>query len=355
LAEVDRPPVGAVEFKLPEEINDCVAYVPETYHPAVPHGVIVWLTEPGTSTVTSWIEQYQQLCSQYDLIVLAPQPADPERWQPTEIDFIRKSLDDLISKYNIDRTRIVVQGNQAGGAMAWLTALAHRDLIRAVIPFDSPLPARVQCPANDPIERLAIHIAFPKNSQLAKRIRTEAQQLEALKYPVRIEELEDDAKQLGETQSPTQPAGSTPSTACKHPAKSFLSIKVALQVRATGSGVVFGQRSTTWQAACPKTTPDPFRRFHQEIPGRVPKDRQPGGIVGVHDLSCSRCRSEATKWKLRDNTLKHELQRGRGRESFSGRPASKWRIVARKRLPTPSAKPGERHGASRRCCPETGG
>jgi hypothetical protein len=36
------------------------------------------------------------------------------------------------------------------------------------------------------------------------------------------------------------------------------------------SGVVFGQGSTTWKAAHPKTTPDPrFRRFHQEEPGRV--------------------------------------------------------------------------------------
>jgi pimeloyl-ACP methyl ester carboxylesterase len=70
------------------------------------------------------------------------------RWQPTEVEFIRKSLDDLISKYNIDRTRIVAQGSQAGGAMAWLTALNHRDLIRAVARLDTALPARAQVAAN---------------------------------------------------------------------------------------------------------------------------------------------------------------------------------------------------------------
>jgi serine protease Do len=36
-AGVERPAVGAVEIKLPEEANDCVAYVPEAYHPSVPH------------------------------------------------------------------------------------------------------------------------------------------------------------------------------------------------------------------------------------------------------------------------------------------------------------------------------
>jgi len=200
-AGVERPPVGAVEIKLPEESNECVAYIPETYHPTVPHGVVVWLTEPGKFDRAKLIEQFKNICSQYDLIVLAPQPADTARWQPTEVEFIRKSLDDLISKYNVDRTRIVAQGSQAGGAMAWLTALGHRDLIRAVVPFDTSLPARAQVAANDPIERLAIHIAFPKNSKLADRIRAEVKQLEAMKYPVLVKELDDDAKQLTEDQT----------------------------------------------------------------------------------------------------------------------------------------------------------
>ncbi len=34
---------------------------------------------------------------------------------------------------------------------------------------------------------------------------------------------------------------------------------ILYEPRATGSGVVFGQRSTTWEAGDPKTTPDPFR------------------------------------------------------------------------------------------------
>ena len=104
----------------------------------------------------------------------------------------------LISKYHIDRTRIVAQGSQAGGAMAWLTALNHRDLIRAVAPFDTAMPARAQVAANDPIERLAIYIAYPKNSKLDDRIRAEVKRLETMKYPVQVQELEDDAKQLTE-------------------------------------------------------------------------------------------------------------------------------------------------------------
>lgn len=197
----EQLPVGVIEIRLPEESNQCVAYVPETYQPTVPHGVIVWLTEPGRWDQDQLIQRYRELCRQHDLILLAPQPEDPERWQPTEVEFIRKSLDDLISNYNIDRTRIVTQGNRAGGAMAWLTALGHRDLIRGVISFDSPLPARLQVPANDPVERLAIHMAFPKNSRAAAAIRNQAERLQSMQYPVRIEELEEDAEQLSDHQT----------------------------------------------------------------------------------------------------------------------------------------------------------
>jgi serine protease Do len=197
----EQLPVGVVEIRLPEESNQCVAYVPDTYQPTVPHGVIVWLTEPGRWDQDQLIQRYRELCRQHDLILLAPQPEDPARWQPTEIEFIRKSLDDLISNYNIDRTRVVTQGHRAGGAMAWLTAVEHRDLIRGVVSVDSPLPARLQVPANDPIERLAIYLALPKNSPTAAAIRNQAERLQAMQYPVHIEELEEDADQLSDNQT----------------------------------------------------------------------------------------------------------------------------------------------------------
>jgi len=200
-AGVERPPVGTVEIKLPEEANECLAYVPESYHPDVAHGVVLWLTEPGKFEREKLVERWKPLCGKFDLILLAPQPADAARWQPTEVDFIRKSLDDLISKYNVDRTRIIAHGNQAGGAMAWLTALGHRDLVRAVAPVDTSLPARAQVAANDPIERLAIYVAYPKNSKLAERIQAEVKRLEEMKYPVLVKELDDDAKQLTDDQT----------------------------------------------------------------------------------------------------------------------------------------------------------
>ncbi|MBW8884907.1 MAG: PDZ domain-containing protein [Planctomycetia bacterium] len=43
----EKTVTGIVEIKLPEEKNECVAFVPENYHPQMPHGLVVVLSAPG--------------------------------------------------------------------------------------------------------------------------------------------------------------------------------------------------------------------------------------------------------------------------------------------------------------------
>ncbi len=185
---VERPAVGEVEITILEEENKCFAYVPETYHPNVAHGVLLWLHEPGEVDREATIEQWKDACENNDLILLAPQSADPARWLPTEVDYIRKTLDELISLYNIDPTRIVACGHEAGGAMAFLTAFAHRNLVRGVAVADAVVPARTRVSPNDPIDRLAICMLVAEESKLADRMRQVAKRLQDMKYPVLVEE-----------------------------------------------------------------------------------------------------------------------------------------------------------------------
>src|SRR5690606_14688079 len=140
------PVTGAIEIKLPEEPNKCVAYVPSTYRPQTPHGAVIWLYKPGALDQDALIERWKDLCEKHDLIVLAPQSANPARWSPTEVEFIRKAYDDLAGKYTLDPQRVVVHGYEAGGAMAFLTAFAHRDVIRGVAVVDAAVPGRVAPP-----------------------------------------------------------------------------------------------------------------------------------------------------------------------------------------------------------------
>lgn len=192
----DKPAVGVVPIKLPEEKNEAFAYVPENYSPDVPYGVVVWLHAPGGADQDKLVAQWKDLCAKHDLILLAPRSLDKAKWEPTEVGFIRKTLDEILNKYNVDRSRIVVHGQQGGAAMAYLVAFAHRDLIRGVAAVDSPPPARTKAPANDPVHRLAFYIAAPEKGEQADRIKTEAKDLEQKLFPVTRRSLGDAGRPL---------------------------------------------------------------------------------------------------------------------------------------------------------------
>lgn len=196
----ERPAVGTLELKLPEEQNHCLAYVPDAYHPSVRYGLLVWLHEPGGFNKDELLARWKDRCDQSDLILLAPQSADPQRWQPTEVDFIRKTIDNMLANYNVDRTRIVVHGYQAGGALAYLVAFSHRDLVRGVAPVDALLPMRASLPDNDPVLRLAVFGTVSGNSRLAPKIKESFERLRAKKFPVTSRDAEGylNDEQLGE-------------------------------------------------------------------------------------------------------------------------------------------------------------
>jgi serine protease Do len=189
-----RPPVGAVEFKLPEETNQCLVYVPQSYQPEIAHGILLWLHEPGGFERDKRLADWQDLCRAHDLILVAPQAADPNRWLPTEVAFVRKTLDEVLSRYRVDRTRIVACGHQAGGAMAALTAFSHRSLIRGLAVTDTALPGRLQIPANDPIERLALLFRVAAKSDAASGVQQQVTQLQQMKYPVLLREYPGDSR-----------------------------------------------------------------------------------------------------------------------------------------------------------------
>lgn len=197
-AAAERPPVGTVSIKLPEETGDCLAYIPENYHPDVACGVVLWLHASGGYENEKLVAHWKALCDENDLILLAPKSADPAKWQPTDAAFVRKVADDLIGKYNVDRSRIVAYGYQGGGAMAYLAAFAHRDLIRGVAAVDAALPGRSQPPATDPVFRLAVYSAAAEKSAVAEGVKATVKRLADLKFPVTAKTLSAPGRDLTE-------------------------------------------------------------------------------------------------------------------------------------------------------------
>lgn len=192
----EKPATGLIEIKLPEETSECVAYVPENYHPQVPHGVVVVLGAPGKVDRDKLAARWKDVCAARQLIVLAPMSAAAERWAPTETAFIRKTLDDVLAHYTVDPTRIVAFGSQAGGAMAYLAGFEHVDRIRAIVAADAVPPPRTQIPDADPINRLAFFLPKAEKSPAAAAQKALVEKLKTAKFPVTEKAIGEQPREL---------------------------------------------------------------------------------------------------------------------------------------------------------------
>lgn len=188
------PATGKIEIKIPEAPSGAIAYVPEKYNSHVPHGLVVWLHPSGGYKADELIACWKPLCDANDLILLAPKSAESARWQRTELEFVRKEIDDVLQKYNIDRSRIVVAGEEAGGGIAYLLADQNRDLIRGVAAINAAMPPGLTPPENDPVQRLAIFTTTAKQSSPA--IIAGIKRLRDAKFPVTELDVGDVARPL---------------------------------------------------------------------------------------------------------------------------------------------------------------
>jgi polyhydroxybutyrate depolymerase len=126
------------------EARKYLLYVPESYDPAIPvplvitiHGFAQWPAHQAH------ISEWNELADEEGFIVVYPSGTQfPRRWEasavnypdPTEnpdVQFISDLIDTLEGQYNIDPTRIYVNGLSNGGAMTYLLGCVLSDRIAA--------------------------------------------------------------------------------------------------------------------------------------------------------------------------------------------------------------------------------
>jgi poly(3-hydroxybutyrate) depolymerase len=185
----EKPAVGEVPIKLPEFPNECLAYVPENYRSDVPAGLIVWLHAPGDAEAADLVARWKPHCEQYGFILLAPKAADPAQWQPTELAFVRRAVDEVMKRYAIDPRRVAVHGHQGGGTLAYLFAFTNSDIVRAVAAVDASLPRAARLPEPDPARRLAVYTTLATNAEQTSGVTAGIDRLRDAKYPVVVQEI----------------------------------------------------------------------------------------------------------------------------------------------------------------------
>ncbi len=199
LKAAEAPAVGAVPLKVPEYSNEVWAYVPEKYSAASPCGVVVWLHAPGGFRWKELLSQWKPFCDRDKLILVAPKSSDPARWAPGEAALVARLLVEVASNYNVDPTRVVVCGQEGGGSLAFLAAERNRDVIRGVAAVEAPLT--VAPPESDPIRRLAIYMAWAKQSPSARAIDRSVEAIRRKKIPVTVKSIGEVSRYLDAEES----------------------------------------------------------------------------------------------------------------------------------------------------------
>ena len=196
--EGDAPAaVGVIDITLPEQKNECFAYVPESYRAETPAALLVWLHAPSKFDQDEMLASWKSLADERGFIFLAPQSLDPKRWTAPEAEFIKGAIEEVSKLYTVDPDRLAIGGEGAGGAMAWLLARQERELIRGLAPIGSPVPRGGAAPESDPQNRLAIYITLTDQPRQASTIRQAVEALRKAKLPVTLEE---EYKEFGASQ-----------------------------------------------------------------------------------------------------------------------------------------------------------
>ncbi len=186
-AEAKKPAAGAVQLKSPEFPNEAWAYVPEGYDPSAPHGVVVWLHGIAGLKEKELVAQWKPLCDRHDLILLAPKAGQMSRWQPREAKLVVNLIAQLGQTYRVDPARVAIAGQDSGGIMALMLAMADRETFRGVAAIDAAAPGRL--PENEPAHRLAVYLARAAKSRSAGAIKETISRLREAKYPVTVKDL----------------------------------------------------------------------------------------------------------------------------------------------------------------------
>jgi len=177
-AAEDTPAAGETrDLKLAEFPQTCKVYVPPAYEAGRALSVLLWLHTPGASDPDEVVRQWQPICDRDGLLLVVPTAADVNHWERTELEYLSRLVNRVVRQYTTDPRRVVVYGQGGGGGMAYLLALARRDVFTGVATSAAPLPRQIRVPDSEPAQRLAVFAGLPSDPVVSGQITPGLQKL----------------------------------------------------------------------------------------------------------------------------------------------------------------------------------
>ena len=179
----ERPKTGRLNKKLPGTERSYWLYVPDTYRPGQPQGLVVWLHSKDDPQEGPVLGQWKAACDARGFILVGPH-AEDEGWNRSDQEFVKAVMEVVRSEYRVDDERVCLVGRKEGGRLAWSCGQKHPQLIRGVVTLQWGAPGKP--PELEPEHRqLFLEIGDPKHKSWSD-CQKMATALTAAKYPHRL-------------------------------------------------------------------------------------------------------------------------------------------------------------------------
>ncbi len=182
--ESSRLKIGRFTQDVPAYQHSFWAYVPDNYNADYQYTLMVWIHPNDDTMEAALYKQWNPICEQRGIIILAPKAAQIGGWTLDEDKFIKDMIEQFLQNYSIDTTRIFVHGFSSGGRFAYHLAFKHRKLIRGVAVAAQPLRGRL--PENHPDYQLQFHLVCGDNDNLYPLFQRTATVLRQMKFPTSL-------------------------------------------------------------------------------------------------------------------------------------------------------------------------
>lgn len=185
--------------KLPEFPNKCDIYVPSN-ETGGPRAMVVWLQPPGENDPGKVIAGWKSICDRDGILLVVPSPAAENKWELTEVEYLRRLTERILADYPIDSHRVVAFGQGAGGSMAWVLGFSSRDIFRGIATSAAQLPRKLKVPPSDPSFRMYVWAAMPASKDTASLIARDLEKVSEAGYPVSTEPAAEKSGKLSDKQ-----------------------------------------------------------------------------------------------------------------------------------------------------------
>jgi len=174
-------PTGFTTIPMEAHNHEYWAYIPADYNPAYEYGLIVWIHPGGDTMEASIAQDWQRFCDRRGIIMIGPKAAKINSWNLNEAEFVKDSVLDIQSRYNIDSQRVGLHGYASGGSFALHLAFKYRDVFRAAAVAAAPITEAP--PENDPEYRFQAYLTCGDEDAVLPKVDATQKIFEARKFP----------------------------------------------------------------------------------------------------------------------------------------------------------------------------